>query len=201
MLFIEGFIVGLATIIFWGPVFFTLLNGTLQFGARAGLIVTFGIIISDLICVLICSLATPLVANKTSQFWLTIAGCLILLGMGIKYIIKPIQNSQEHIKLNHKKQAGFFSKGFIVNFTSPFTFVYWLGVVAYGNANNLKTEYLIIFIGAVLLGILTIDILKVILSKHIKKLVQLKTLKIISIACGIILIIFGIRLIWYLYTI
>ncbi len=200
MSFIEGYLIGLATVIFFGPVFFTILNGTLQFGTKAGLIVTFGIIVSDLACVLLCSLASPFVTSPTSQFWLSVVGCFILLGMGVKYFIKPIRYSEELLKLNRKHYAGFFTKGFVVNFTSPFTFAYWLGAVAYGNANYLDTSSLIIFAGSILLGILTIDVLKVILAKQLKKFVQPKVLKLISLACGIILIGFGIRLIWYIYT-
>lgn len=201
MSFIEGFLIGLATVIFFGPVFFTILNGTLQFGTKAGMMVTIGIIVSDLACVLICSLATPFVTSKESQFWLTVVGGVILLVMGIKYLIKPIQYSAKELKLNSKHYAGFFTKGFLVNFTSPFTFAYWLGAIAYGNGAYSSTVSILIFVFAILLGIFTIDVLKVILAKYLKKLVQPKALKIISIACGIVLIGFAIRMGWYIYSI
>ncbi len=201
MSFIEGFLIGLATVIFFGPVFFTILNGTLQFGSKAGMMATIGIITSDLVCVLICSLATPWVTSKESQFWLTVVGGIILLVMGIKYLIKPIQYSAKELKLNSKHYAGFFTKGFLVNFTSPFTFAYWLGAVAYGNGAYKSTASILIFVFAILLGIFTIDVLKVILAKYLKNLVQPKALKIISIACGIVLIGFAIRMGFYIYTI
>ncbi len=121
--------------------------------------------------------------------------------MGIKYLVKPIKYSAQELQLNTKHYAGFFTKGFLVNFTSPFTFAYWLGSIAYGNARYTSILSIIIFVAAILLGIFTIDILKVILAKYLKKLVQPKALKIISIACGIILIGFAIRMAWYLYTI
>ena len=199
MSFLEGFLLGLATVIFFGPVFFTLLNGTLQYGQRAGFMVTFGIITSDIACVLLCLLAAPLVTHATSQFWMTVVGSFILFGMGIKYLFVPIKYTAAEIKLNTKHYLGFYTKGFIVNFTSPFTFGYWLGSATYAEGRFPQTNHLVIFISAILLGILSIDIIKVILAKQLKRLVQPKALKIISVGCGIILIGFGIRLIWYLF--
>jgi threonine/homoserine/homoserine lactone efflux protein len=57
-----------------------------------------------------------------------------------------------------------------------------------------------LFITAILAGIFTIDVLKVLLAKYLQKIIQPKTLKIISIACGIVLIGFAIRMAWYLYA-
>lgn len=199
MFFIEGFIWGLGTIIFFGPVFFTILNGTLQYGQKAGLIVSVGIIISDLVCALLCSLATPLVTHPTTTFWLTIAGALVLLGMGLKYIISPIQYKEMELQMNSNQYLGFFTKGFIVNISSPFTFVYWLGAEANGANTYHETWKVILYIAGILAGIFLIDVLKVILSKQIRKLLQPKTLKIISACTGIILIGFGISLVVYLF--
>jgi threonine/homoserine/homoserine lactone efflux protein len=200
MSFIEGFLVGLATVIFFGPVFFTILNGTLQYGTKAGMMVTVGIITSDLACVLICSLAAPWVTSSVVQLSLTIVGTIILLAMGIKYLVKPIRYSAQTLQLQPNQYLGFFTKGFLVNFTSPFTFAYWLGAVAYGNGNYTSLLSILLFVFAILLGIFTIDVLKVLLAKYLKNIVQPKVLKIISIACGIILIGFAIRMAWYLYT-
>ncbi len=200
MSFIEGYLIGLATVIFFGPVFFTILNGTLQFGSRAGLIVTAGIITSDIACVSICSLASPFVASNTSQLWITIVGCGVLIGMGIKYLIKPIKYTEKPIKLHPKQYAGFFSKGFIVNFTSPFTFAFWLFNATEGVTHYLQTLSFVSFLGAIVLGILTIDILKVYLAGYLKKLLQPKMLRLISTGCGVVLIGFGLYLVWYIYA-
>jgi threonine/homoserine/homoserine lactone efflux protein len=164
------------------------------------MMVTLGIITSDLACVLICSLAAPLVSSSVVQLSLTAIGTIILLVMGIKYLVKPIQYTSQTLQLQPNQYLGFFSKGFLVNFTSPFTFAYWLGAVAYGNGNYTRTFSIILFITAILAGIFTIDVLKVLLAKYLQKIIQPKTLKIISIACGIVLIGFAIRMAWYLYA-
>lgn len=200
MSFIQGFLLGLTTVIFFGPVFFTILNGTLQYGTRAGIIVSVGIVISDLVCVLLCSLAAPIVTSPQANFWLALIGGLVLLGMGIKYLIKPIKYSGDQLNLNSKQSLQFFIKGFIVNFSSPFTFAYWLGAVAYSNNNYTSITDVVLFVTSALLGIFFIDVLKVILAKYLKKIVQPKTLKVISILCGIVLIGFAVRMGWYIYN-
>lgn len=201
MSFIEGFLLGLGTVIFFGPVFFTIVNGTLQYGIRAGLVVTIGIVTSDLICVLLCSLAAPFVTSKSATFWLALVGGLVLLGMGIKYLIKPIKYYDKELVMNSKHYVQFFIKGFVVNFSSPFTFAYWLGAVAFSNTNYSTTTGVVLFVVAALAGIFLIDILKVILAKYLKKLVTPKTLRVISLICGIVLIGFAGRMGWYIYSI
>jgi threonine/homoserine/homoserine lactone efflux protein len=197
MSFIEGFLFGLGTVIFFGPVFFTILNATLQYGHKGGLIATVGIVSSDLVCALVCTLATPFVNHPSTQFWLAISGILVLSIMGIKYLIKPIQYKKMEMDLNPKQFFGFFSKGFIINITSPFTCAYWLGVEAYGIKNYPSTTEFVIFVGSVLLAIFLIDVLKVILSKQLHKLLQPKTLKLISVITGIVLLVFTARLILF----
>jgi threonine/homoserine/homoserine lactone efflux protein len=197
MALIEGFLFGLGTVIFFGPVFFTLLNATLQYGYKGGLTVTAGIVTSDLICALVSTLATPFVDHPTTKFWLAVAGSIVLIVMGIKYLVKPIQYQQVELNLRPKQFFGFFSKGFIVNITSPFTCVYWLGVEAYGIKEYPSTNPFIIYVGSVILAIFLIDVLKVALSKQLYKLLQPKTLRKISIVTGIVLLGFTVRLIFY----
>jgi threonine/homoserine/homoserine lactone efflux protein len=51
MALLHGYIYGLTFLIILGPVFFTLLNSTLQYGFRSGFSVALGIFSSDLVCV------------------------------------------------------------------------------------------------------------------------------------------------------
>ena len=54
MSILEGYVIGLGMVIFIGPVFFLLLNSSLQSGVKAGVAVALGIIVSDIICVALC---------------------------------------------------------------------------------------------------------------------------------------------------
>lgn len=196
MAFLEGYGVGFAMIVFIGPVFFTLLKSSLQFGFWGGMSVTFGILFSDVVCVALCSFgAIPFFRNPDNQFWLAIAGGAILIGLGIKYIIKPFLFSENTVVLQSRHYSTLFTKGFIVNFVNPFVFLVWIGVIGYGRTKFGFTADLAIFLSAALLAILTTDSLKVIFAHRIKSFIRPTILLNVYRVIGVLLIGFGVRMI------
>lgn len=200
MALLEGYGIGLAMVIFIGPVFFLLLNSTLQHGSSAGLAVAFGIIFSDIVCVWLCYFGlSKFITATTNQFWIGVLGGLILLGLGIAYSIKKVRSLEETLgdtTLNSKKTSSFFIKGFSVNFFNPFVFVVWIGVFRYGSASYTNSISLLTFLIAVLLGILTTDVLKVLVAKRIRSHISAKKLGYSYKITGIILILFSVRLLY-----
>jgi len=198
MSFIEGYAIGLAMIIFVGPVFFLLLNSSIQSGTKAGVAVALGIVFSDIICVGLCWYGLSAFINmQQNQFWFGVIGSVILLVLGISYLVKKaiIINDSS---INSKRIHSFFWKGFSVNFFNPFVFAVWIGIYEYGAA---KYDFiaLFLFLAAVLLGILTIDLLKVFLSKKIKKYISTQKLDIFFKITGLILIFFSFRLFYLVW--
>lgn len=197
MAFREGFLIGLATIVFFGSVFFTLLNATLQFGFKSGISVTFGVFISDILALTLCFFgAGPILSGPVANFWLALIGGIAIVFMGVKYLIKPIKILNDNIEFKSTHYLNLFIKGFLVNVLNPFTFIYWIGVVGYSEANYIRDIDVYIFMSACILGIFAIDIFKVLMAKQIKKLLKASFLAIISKICGIILILLGARLLW-----
>lgn len=198
MAFLEGFGVGLAMVVFIGPVFFTLLKSALNYGFWAGMMVALGIFISDVVCVALCSFgAIPFFKNTENQFYLAVGGSIILFGLGLKYLLKPNVNVDEQVKLHAGHYTAYFTKGFLVNFVNPFVFLVWISVIGLGQGKYGAGEDLWIFLGASLLGILTTDSLKVIFADKIKPLIQPKFLLRAYQVIGIVLIGFGVRLVWF----
>ncbi|SEL47442.1 Threonine/homoserine/homoserine lactone efflux protein [Aquimarina amphilecti] len=199
MSFIEGFFIGIAMIIFVGPVFFLLLNSSFQFGAKAGIAVALGIIISDIICVLLCyyGLSSFMKASQ-NQFWIGIIGSAILFGLGVNYLFKKATVTK-NVSVNSKKWSTFFVKGFSVNFFNPFVFIVWIGVFKYGQEKYVDTIALLVFLIAVLTGILTTDLLKVFLSAKLKQFITPYRLNIFFKITGVILLIFSFRLVYLVW--
>ena len=186
-------------VVFIGPVLFTLLKSTLQYGFGAGMSVAWGIFISDVVCVVLCSFgATKFFENPDNQVWLTVGGIAILLGLGLKYIIKPNVDVDKMVKLSAGDISKHFAKGFLVNFVNPFVFLVWIGVIGFAQAEYGKGQELYGFLTASLLGILTTDSLKVIFANKVKRLLQPKVLVRLYLGTGILLITFAGRLVWYL---
>lgn len=198
MSFIEGFVFGLGMIIFIGPVFFTLLKSALSYGFWAGMMVAFGIFISDVVVVLLCSYgAIPFFENPLNQHWLAIVGSVILFGLGFRYLLKPNVNTDADLKLKAGHYTAYFTKGFLVNFVNPFVFLVWIGVIGYAQKKYGVGEDLWLFLGASLLGVITMDSAKVVFANRVKKLIQPKFLLRAYQVIGIVLIGFGIRMIWF----
>jgi len=194
MSFIEGFGIGLAMIIFVGPVFFLLLNSSFQYGIKAGVSVVFGIIVSDIVCVTLCYYGlSSFMTVSQNQFWIGIIGSCILFGLGINYLLKKAVII-EGVSLASKKLSTFFIKGFSVNFFNPFVFVVWFGVFKYGQQKYEDTTSVLVFLIAVLAGILTTDLLKVFLSEKLKRFISADRLKIFFRVTGVVLLIFSFRL-------
>lgn len=199
MAFLNGFILGLGMVVFIGPVLFTLLKSTLQYGFGAGMSVAWGIFISDVVCVGLCSLgAIKVFENPDNQIWLTLGGIVILLGLGLKYIIKPNVDVEKMVKLSAGDYSKHFVKGFLVNFVNPFVFLVWIGVIGIAQTNYGKGQEMYAFLGAALLGILTTDSLKVMFANRVKKLLQPVILIKLYRGTGILLVAFAGRLVWHL---
>ncbi|MAQ75863.1 MAG: lysine transporter LysE [Aquimarina sp.] len=192
MAFIEGYLVGLGMIIFIGPVFFLLLNSSVQYGRKAGVSVAVGIIVSDIFCVWLCHLGLSVFFNATeNQLWIGITGGFLLFFLGIYYLIKTSFSKQ--IIMSVKSLFGFFIKGFSINFFNPFVFAVWIALFQLGNSKFKNTPSFWIFIMAILFGILTTDLLKVFFSQKLRNLLSEQRLLLFSKIIGLILIVFSIR--------
>lgn len=201
--FFEGYLWGLAMVAFIGPVFFTLLKGALQYGFKSGFAVALGIFVSDVVAVAICYLgaetAEKFFTNPENQFYISLLGASILLGMGIKYIAKPSLETDAEIKLKTSDYLNFFIKGFLVNFVNPFVFVVWISLIGYESTRYGLGIDLIIFLSAALLGILTTDTLKAAFAHKIKSFLKPNILLWTYRVIGGVLIIFGCRLLYYAF--
>jgi threonine/homoserine/homoserine lactone efflux protein len=195
MVFFEGFLIGLAMVVFIGPVFFTLLKSALNYGFWAGMMVALGIFFSDVVCVGLCSFgAIPFFENTENQFYLAIGGSVILFGLGLKYLFKPNVNVDEQVKLHAGHYTAYFTKGFLVNFVNPFVFLVWISVIGLAQGKYGNSDDLWIFLGAALFAILVTDSLKVVFADRIKKFIQPKFLLRAYQVIGVVLIGFGVRL-------
>ena len=198
---IEGITLGLGLAILLGPIFVALTQTSVEYGARAGMTVGTGIWISDILIVAI----TYIFINKISsiihdgeiQFWMGLAGGIVLIGLGASAMLKKVEISYEKKSFNAKNYVGFWLKGFLVNTVNPFTFIFWIGVIStyvIGSRGNAKQVS--IFLITILLTIILTDTLKVFGAKYLKKKLKGDFIQWVIRAAGLILLIFGMVLIY-----
>lgn len=193
MSFLHGLLAGLAMIIFIGPVLFTLLQAGLKYGFKGGMAVALGIIVSDIIAVVICYYgAIPFFKDGYNQFWIAIGGGILLMAMGVKYLWKPNYFQGDGMGLGARDFSNLFSKGFLVNFVNPFVFLVWIGLIGYAQEEYPGDDR--IYISGALLGIFLTDSIKAFFAGKLRPLLAPQRLRRIYWVFGILLILFGIRL-------
>lgn len=194
MVFLKGLLAGIAMIAFIGPVFFTLIQAAFQYGFKAGWAVACGIIASDSICVLLTKLGVSNYLTDTKiQFYIGLAGGIILLVIGADYLFRPKVGTANQLELNATDYMGFFIKGFLINFVNPFVFVVWISLSTAAITMAGKEGYNVFMIGT-LLGIFSTDTLKVFFAERIKPILTPVVLKRIYQGIGLLLMVFGVIL-------
>ncbi|MBC7884672.1 MAG: LysE family transporter [Saprospiraceae bacterium] len=193
----EGILLGLTLTILLGPIFVALTQTGIQRGIRAGISVGTGIWTSDLLVITVSYFFIQkidfLIRNNQFHFWMGLTGGIILIIFGLISLLKKTTVEVEIPAFNAKSYVGYWTKGFIVNFFNPFTFVFWVGVMTtYVIGKGIDGRDTIILFGSIMITIMTTDSLKVILAKLIRSKLKPNHILLFGRIAGILLMIFGI---------
>tara|TARA_B100001093_G_scaffold446101_1_gene450118 strand:+ start:376 stop:1044 length:669 start_codon:yes stop_codon:yes gene_type:complete len=185
-----------------GPVFFILLETSIIKGFRAAVVFDLGVIFSDVLFILLAYFSSyQLLENLSNQPGLYVFGGTLLTAYGIIAFLKKNKPKEDKSKINREKTnyIELFVKGFLLNAINIGVLVFWLGLIIVVGPNlNGNPKRFLLFFSVLLLTYFITDILKIILSKRLKKkltppIIQnlKKTVSAIIIICGIVLIIKG----------
>lgn len=127
------------------------------------------------------------------QIFLWLFGGFILIYTGFESIknSSTITLTQSRTKESLLKC---FITGFIMSITSPLSILFWLGIYGSVLAKTVQTngtESLLIYSSMIFLGLTFWDILVAALTTGFRKLLNIKSLILISIVSGVSLILFG----------
>jgi threonine/homoserine/homoserine lactone efflux protein len=195
---LQGIQFGVVLAFLIGPVFFTILQTSIEKGFFYGVMVAIGISLSDIMYVAICYLGLiKLVNNPTNHLYLAVGGGAILIAFGIYHIfIKGRSKSIFKPSTKEKGALRYILKGFIINGFSPTVLLFWVGTISLVSIDFGYTEGndFYIFFGAVLATVFLTDVLKAFLSDRLRNLVNGRFIRISNIVLGAVLIVFGLRL-------
>jgi threonine/homoserine/homoserine lactone efflux protein len=196
---IKGFTLGLLLAISVGPIVFTVIKQSLNNGLKGGLAFIGGIFISDLFLVICCNFFTQFfkaLSNYDTQ--LGIAGSILLMVVGVYFLlfkkVKVSDSGEQMMLFNTGDYAKLFFTGAVMNLLNPGIIVFWF-VWATAYISHTMNQRLIIF-GLALLIALGADIAKVVLADKIRRKLTPKNIHRINKLNGIILLGFGIALLW-----
>ena len=212
LLILQGILIGLVLSIFAGPIFFVYLQVSAEKGFRAGLAVGLGAWLGDFLYILIVAAGIGSIITLLKwdgfAFWFAVFGGIMLIIFGISTIITA-NNKKSKLKkdipiVTDKNYFRLFIKGFSINFLNPFVALFWLGTMGILTAliknDNPNLSQKIEFYGSIMIVVMITDILKIYLSKKIKKFLKSphsiynlqKIVGIILVVLGAILIVRGI---------
>jgi threonine/homoserine/homoserine lactone efflux protein len=184
-----------------GPVFFVLLETSATKGFRAGFALDLGVVVADIFFLVIAYFSSfQLLENLSNQPGLYVFGGVILLVYGLTIFFRSdFKEKKPKIYTKGSDYLGLFVKGFLLNFINIGVLVFWLGVIIIvGPSLDNQPKRLIIFFSTMLGAYLVTDIFKILLAKQLRKKLTRerifwvkKSLGIILVICGLVLIIKG----------
>ncbi len=202
-LIFSGIAVGVAlSLIFIGPVFFLLLETSINKGWKQAIILDLGVIACDLLFIFIFYFSlkdfTELIEDnpiiEKSMFRI---GGLLLLIYGLIMVFK-----KENFKSMRKKKMkefnsnyfATFMNGFLLNLLNVGVIFFWFTTVSYLSVTYTKTEDFIAFIMIAFATFFGIDLLKIVLAQRVKKLLSVRNTIALRRFMGGILIVFSLLL-------
>lgn len=191
-----------------GPALFALIQTSLTSGFKAGVRFAIGISLSDILMVSLVSYGvSALFDNDRYKMIISIVGGAIMIVFGIfTFLQKVPQKSNKTIEPSSTGMSYLTSigKGFLFNIANPGVWFYWvmpvgvaatIGEVAMGNVTLTPRESSLIFLVALLIAVLSCDIMKCAIAYKLKTVLLPKVIHFINKVVGIILIAFGIYLV------
>lgn len=198
--FLNGIFFGFLLTILIGPVFFSLIQTSIERGFKSGMSMAVGIALSDSLYISIVYLGiSPFLENNNFKIGLGVAGGFIMFCFGLYSIMKPVPPHFTHTRVKGKNNAlKQVAKGFMLNGINPFVLIFWLGMVSMGTVKfNYSSEEMLVFFGGIILTVFLTDILKSYIANKLRNLITDKFMKIMNRLVGIALFIFGFRLFYY----
>jgi threonine/homoserine/homoserine lactone efflux protein len=197
--FIKGITLGLLLAISVGPIVFTVIKQSLNNGRAGGMAFIAGISFSDIVLVVVANLFTNLfdVLSAHKRVLAVIASIFLIL-VGVYYLffkkVKVNEGGEQALVFRTGDYMKIFTMGFIMNVFNPGIIVFWLTTATTFVSHTLN-QRVVIFGTALLLALLA-DVLKVFLADKIRKKLTPSNIHRINQVNGIILIAFGIVIIF-----
>ena len=193
----NGLLFGLILSMFIGPVFFALIQTSIEKGFSAGVGMAIGVSFSDTIYIFLTYLGISKLINTDSfQVILGIAGGILLLSFGVYSIVRPVvARKLEREKETRKGWLQQVMKGFVLNGINPSILFFWIGVISLASTKyKYGNQEMILFFIAILCTVLIIDITKSYLANRLRSFITVRFIRIMNRVVGIALIVFALKL-------
>jgi len=186
-----------------GPVFFGLIQTSIQKGVRFAGMFALGVAFSDLACI-ICTyyFVASLIKDPLIQNIIAIGGGILMCIFGLFYFFKPAEKSVPLNPMQKEIKGGnFLLKGFILNIFNPTVLFSWFAVVGLMSVKYHNDQLLIFtYFVSLILTILMMDVLKSYIATRIKKVFTNTVMTRLNKGLGIALFGIGVKFLFDAYV-
>lgn len=201
---INGIISGIVLAFLIGPVFFTIIQTSIERGFVSGVLVAIGVSLSDSIYILVSYLGlAQFMEAENFRHYMAYTGGLILLGFGLYYLLvkrrKLAQFQFGATPIEGGPWLKLVGKGFLINALSPMVLFFWVATVSVattrlGYAHPAKAT---LFFVSIVATVFSTDVIKAKLADKLRTLITPRFIRIMNIVLGIVMIVFAGRLIFF----
>ncbi len=196
---LKGLGFGLLLSISVGPVLFTIIKQSLNNGHKGGIAFVLGVSASDITLVLVSNVFTELFNSlKEYKTEVGVGGCIFLVSLGVYFLffkkVKVNEEGKQVFVFRKRDYAKIFISGYLMNTLNPSVFIFWI----YASTTVIQhtvDQRIIVFVTC-LLWMLGADLLKVFLAGKIRNRLTPHNIHILNRINGLLLIIFGVALVW-----
>lgn len=199
---LNGMISGIVLAFLIGPVFFTILQTSIEKGFWSGVFVAIGVSVSDALYIFVAYLGLiQFMEADNFRHYLAYGGGIILLLFGLYYLFikskKLVQYDPETVKTRSWFRLS--AKGFIINGLSPMVLFFWIATVGVATTRlgYTTTKEVTIFFSSIVGTVFTTDVVKAKLADKLRILMTPAFIRIMNIVLGIVLVVFAGRLIFF----
>lgn len=199
---LNGVISGIVLAFLIGPVFFTIMQTSIERGFGSGALVAVGVSLSDAFYISVTYMGVSQLFDKGSfREYLAYFGGVVLLLFGVYYVF--IKNRRmkaaETGEMRGNNPWRLVGKGFVINGLSPMVLIFWLGTVGIATTKFGYTtpQKAVPYFAAIVFTVLVTDILKAKLADKLRRILTPHFIRKLNLVLGIVLLGFGLHMIYY----
>jgi threonine/homoserine/homoserine lactone efflux protein len=195
---LSGIVSGLLLAVLIGPVFFALIQTSIERGFRSGTLLAIGVSLSDVVYAAVCFLGYSQL-NVTDTFQESLAGFggLILIGFGASTLLKkPAISAATDISAGGRPGTyRYIIKGFALNSINPSVLLFWAAMITLASVqHHFQGMQIVVFLGSIILTVLSTDVTKAYVATRLRSYLSINLIAWMNRLVGITMVGFGIKL-------
>lgn len=199
---LNGFISGLILAVLIGPVFFTIIQTSIERGFSSGAFVAVGVSVSDAFYITVAYLGVyKLFDSGDFREYLAYFGGIVLLIFGAYYLfIKSRKLARfDPTQMKSDNPWRLIGKGFVINGLSPMVLIFWLGTVGVATTKfgYVSPQKAVPYFAAIVSTVFVTDLIKAKLADKLRQLLTPVFIRKLNLVLGFVMLVFGLRLIYY----